>query len=67
MLKPEEWGESNTITDQPPSGGCVLKLNIGLDVSKRFDQPPSGGCVLKHILADWLAQDCISRLQAAVC
>ena len=33
--------------EQPPSGGCVLKLD-----AKNFDggnakQPPSGGCVLK--------------------
>ena len=34
-------------TDQPPSGGCVLKrylYNVSVFVS---DQPPSGGCVLK--------------------
>ena len=39
--------------NQPPSGGCVLKLKAG---KQRFQciwsQPPSGGCVLKrHILS----------------
>ena len=35
--------------NQPPSGGCVLKL---INVKKKFygtNQPPSGGCVLKLI------------------
>ena len=34
---------------QPPSGGCVLKLDrlsLGRNQQK---QPPSGGCVLKPI------------------
>ena len=34
--------------NQPPSGGCVLKLLLNrLDLRVCF-QPPSGGCVLKH-------------------
>ena len=33
--------------NQPPSGGCVLKLaNLLLENGYEF-QPPSGGCVLK--------------------
>ena len=33
--------------EQPPSGGCVLKLENELDVLASPLQPPSGGCVLK--------------------
>ena len=32
---------------QPPSGGCVLKLPYGSLVVIDEAQPPSGGCVLK--------------------
>ena len=39
---------------QPPSGGCVLKLNLlTFDADKRT-QPPSGGCVLKRCLTVWI-------------
>ena len=34
---------------QPPSGGCVLKPEIGYTPAN-LNQPPSGGCVLKHLL-----------------
>ena len=34
--------------DQPPSGGCVLKLFNGEWREVKRAQPPSGGCVLKH-------------------
>ena len=34
-------------TEQPPSGGCVLKLVFSEDGSHFREQPPSGGCVLK--------------------
>ena len=33
---------------QPPSGGCVLKLLLGLSFESFAGQPPSGGCVLKQ-------------------
>ena len=37
------------IGDQPPSGGCVLKLSPDKPVFTLFtSQPPSGGCVLKR-------------------
>ena len=32
---------------QPPSGGCVLKLNSKANQLLDDNQPPSGGCVLK--------------------
>ena len=53
--------------DQPPSGGCVLKL--AEKNSRRFveAQPPSGGCVLKLIILEKLHPQIPSRLQAAVC
>ena len=34
-------------TNQPPSGGCVLKQGKFADESQQMSQPPSGGCVLK--------------------
>ena len=34
-------------SDQPPSGGCVLKPFAGWHGAGRVGQPPSGGCVLK--------------------
>ena len=33
---------------QPPSGGCVLKLSLGVTKQENGTQPPSGGCVLKR-------------------
>ena len=34
---------------QPPSGGCVLKLEEEIEGCDDYiKQPPSGGCVLKH-------------------
>ena len=34
--------------NQPPSGGCVLKLSrLTYLGAKKAKQPPSGGCVLK--------------------
>ena len=35
-------------TDQPPSGGCVLKPCNRQTCACFIFQPPSGGCVLKH-------------------
>ena len=49
MLK---LGSSTTavmVKVQPPSGGCVLKLQLILDETAAGGQPPSGGCVLKQI------------------
>ena len=34
---------------QPPSGGCVLKLQNFERDNDVFCQPPSGGCVLKQL------------------
>ena len=34
-------------TNQPPSGGCVLKLYPDSLIPTMVRQPPSGGCVLK--------------------
>ena len=34
---------------QPPSGGCVLKLQNERALSEHIPQPPSGGCVLKPL------------------
>ena len=40
-----------SLGDQPPSGGCVLKLNYNNQPGKvELDQPPSGGCVLKPFM-----------------
>ena len=33
---------------QPPSGGCVLKQDMGPESEQLHEQPPSGGCVLKR-------------------
>ena len=36
-------------TPQPPSGGCVLKLQFNCGwFNQQNPQPPSGGCVLKQ-------------------
>ena len=37
---------------QPPSGGCVLKLNGKTTNALSNIQPPSGGCVLKRQIED---------------
>ena len=34
--------------NQPPSGGCVLKLRHQMCGRMDWFQPPSGGCVLKQ-------------------
>ena len=44
---------------QPPSGGCVLKLDLQVRLNNKYGQPPSGGCVLKLmlvLLADFLSE-----------
>ena len=47
MLKQGAGCLHSDFDDQPPSGGCVLKLRIlGIGFFIR-SQPPSGGCVLK--------------------
>ena len=38
-----------SVTGQPPSGGCVLKLGLHNSLTLLYIQPPSGGCVLKQI------------------
>ena len=53
MLKLFVFSFNSYATDQPPSGGCVLKRDIGWDDTKIVDQPPSGGCVLKHPLENF--------------
>ena len=67
MLKLFVFSFNSYATDQPPSGGCVLKRDIGWDDTKIVDQPPSGGCVLKPQLVSNLEAAKNSRLQAAVC
>ena len=54
-------------SNQPPSGGCVLKRLYRLQIALRSSQPPSGGCVLKLFVGRRLIDVCSSRLQAAVC
>mgnify|MGYP001673147365 CR=1 FL=1 len=50
------------ITNQPPSGGCVLKpLNVA-GMAGASAQPPSGGCVLKR---HRLRLECLSVEPAA--
>ena len=41
------WAEAGP-KFQPPSGGCVLKLNHQTQYIVVISQPPSGGCVLKQ-------------------
>ena len=36
------------LASQPPSGGCVLKLDTNSRNEAIVNQPPSGGCVLKQ-------------------
>ena len=52
---------------QPPSGGCVLKLELWLIAFLKMIQPPSGGCVLKPPQSLEPPIYSASRLQAAVC
>ena len=53
---------------QPPSGGCVLKLNNQPQyIVVIGNQPPSGGCVLKLLWLVCLLLLLPSRLRAAVC
>ena len=47
MLKPFVQTAYLSDIDQPPSGGCVLKLFSAAENWQWIDQPPSGGCVLK--------------------
>ena len=47
MLKQDDKLYVIACTGQPPSGGCVLKLDLVVPIDKTFMQPPSGGCVLK--------------------
>ena len=49
MLKPYRANCPETLRNQPPSGGCVLKHQSGGRVKLGIIQPPSGGCVLKLI------------------
>ena len=37
-------------SNQPPSGGCVLKPVAIYREAGLLPQPPSGGCVLKRLL-----------------
>ena len=55
-------------TNQPPSGGCVLKHHNTVGEAMLDFQPPSGGCVLKQeIPCKHLYLTTTSRLRAAVC
>ena len=54
--------------EQPPSGGCVLKPELGYISLPELLQPPSGGCVLKLDYLQFLFVNRLSsRLRAAVC
>ena len=48
MLKPNLYEYPLYSLNQPPSGGCVLKLLKTETVVLALIQPPSGGCVLKQ-------------------
>ena len=50
MLKQALGAEYKISLDQPPSGGCVLKLKRKPISNNTLSQPPSGGCVLKHLV-----------------
>ena len=68
MLKLDRPANPDAVFTQPPSGGCVLKLNFLL-FSFRLCLPAAFGrlCVetgLSHHLIDW---NKTSRLRAAVC
>ena len=52
MLKLTTLATKNEATSQPPSGGCVLKLNTPVIGISYTVQPPSGGCVLKQTAAN---------------
>ena len=45
------------MTEQPPSGGCVLKRLMKRSRLTKGRQPPSGGCVLKQQALTAAAQD----------
>ena len=50
MLKPAKLAPRVRIAFQPPSGGCVLKLEVFSTIIRLPLQPPSGGCVLKPFI-----------------
>ena len=54
MLKHHEGCKNYPILEQPPSGGCVLKLSENDVAHEIYVQPPSGGCVLKLSHYVWL-------------
>ena len=49
-------------TEQPPLGGCVLKLKLAKNASDPAIQPPLGGCVLKHRFPNLFFRPHCSRL-----
>ena len=68
MLKPFLPHLSVFAVLQPPSGGCVLKLDVFLTCFLINLQPPSGGCVLKPPMTKTEESELLgSRLRAAVC
>ena len=52
--------------NQPPSGGCVLKLCTSLSERAAMRQPPSGGCVLK-LLRQGRTQGSLSQPPSGGC
>ena len=48
MLKHKHLNRFVYTKEQPPSGGCVLKLPVCTEAVVIKLQPPSGGCVLKQ-------------------
>ena len=62
-------------TEQPPSGGCVLKLGRSKAGTLSLSQPPSGGCVLKQTSPNFSGEvkgqppsgGCVLKLIVGVC
>ena len=65
MLKLQDVDIAVRNAEQPPSGGCVLKLISDNFLTQGMSQPPSGGCVLKRpacTVADKLQAAAFRRL-----
>ena len=58
MLKPNCLNKPPVAGAQPPSGGCVLKLELSRNKYENEDQPPSGGCVLKPLVCQFVYFAC---------
>ena len=58
-MKPDIPEAAAVGEDQPPPGGCVLKLSNMLANNAIQVQPPPGGCVLKQFfdIGNWSMND----------